>query len=149
MSIPDVSHDESIFPLSRDFVPDRWLGDPKTEDGVPLERFLVSFGRGTRSCLGIKYVYVSYHISPYISYLHVPSTYHIYISHLHTPSAYPAYISYSHISTPTQSITHAPTTPYIPFLSSPFLAPQSVTLLPPTRPHPLPLPLPLPTSPRP
>ncbi|KAF2107670.1 cytochrome P450 [Lophiotrema nucula] len=53
MTIPDVSHDEEIFPNSREFVPERWLGDAKTKDGVPLERFMVSFGRGTRSCLGI------------------------------------------------------------------------------------------------
>ena len=53
MSIPDMSHDEEIFPQSRDFVPERWLDDPKTSDGIPLDRFMVSFGRGTRSCLGI------------------------------------------------------------------------------------------------
>lgn len=53
MSIPDVSHDEDIFPQSREFIPERWLGDAKTSDGIPLDRFMVSFGRGTRSCLGI------------------------------------------------------------------------------------------------
>ena len=53
MSIPDLSHDEEIFPQSRDFIPERWLGDPKTSDGIPLERFMVSFGRGTRSCMGV------------------------------------------------------------------------------------------------
>ncbi|KAL1596304.1 hypothetical protein SLS60_008949 [Paraconiothyrium brasiliense] len=53
MSIPDLSHDEEIFPQSREFIPERWLGDPKTDDGIPLDRFMVSFGRGTRSCLGI------------------------------------------------------------------------------------------------
>jgi cytochrome P450 len=52
MSIPDVSHDESIFPDSSTFSPERWLGSPAL-DGVPLERFMMSFGRGTRSCLGI------------------------------------------------------------------------------------------------
>lgn len=57
MTIPDVSHDEEIFPSSREFIPERWLNDPKTPDGLPLDRFLVSFGRGTRSCLGIKYVF--------------------------------------------------------------------------------------------
>jgi cytochrome P450 len=54
MSIPDMSHDEEIFPQSRKFVPERWLGDAKTADGTPLERFMVSFGRGTRNCLGMK-----------------------------------------------------------------------------------------------
>lgn len=53
MSIPDMSHDEEIFPQSREFIPERWLDDPKTSDGIPLDRFMVSFGRGTRSCMGI------------------------------------------------------------------------------------------------
>lgn len=53
MTIPDVSHDESIFPSSYEFIPERWLDDPKTDDGLPLDRFLVCFGRGTRSCLGM------------------------------------------------------------------------------------------------
>lgn len=53
MSIPDLSHDEAIFPNSREFRPERWLGDAKTADGEPLEKYMVSFGRGTRSCLGI------------------------------------------------------------------------------------------------
>lgn len=53
MSIPDVSHDEDIFPQSREFIPERWLDDAKTSDGTPLDRFMVSFGRGTRSCMGI------------------------------------------------------------------------------------------------
>jgi cytochrome P450 len=53
MTIPDVHHDESIFPDSRSFIPERWLNDPKTSDGVSLEKFMISFGRGTRSCPGM------------------------------------------------------------------------------------------------
>lgn len=53
MSIPDVHHDESIFPRSHEFLPERWLGDAKTPDGLPLEKFMISFGRGTRSCPGM------------------------------------------------------------------------------------------------
>jgi cytochrome P450 len=53
MTIPEVSHDEEIFPESHSFIPERWLDDPRTRDGMPLERFMVSFGRGTRSCIGI------------------------------------------------------------------------------------------------
>jgi len=56
MTIPEVSHDESIFPNSREFIPERWLNNPTTTDGIPLDRFMVSFGRGTRSCMGITYV---------------------------------------------------------------------------------------------
>lgn len=44
-----VHCDEDIFPRSRDFVAERWLGDA----GKKLERYLTSFGRGSRSCLGI------------------------------------------------------------------------------------------------
>jgi cytochrome P450 len=54
MTIPEISHDEEIFPDSRSYSPERWLDDPKTSDGIPLDKFLVSFGRGPRSCLGIK-----------------------------------------------------------------------------------------------
>jgi cytochrome P450 len=53
MSIPDVHHDESIFPRSREFLPERWLDDAKTSDGVALDKFMISFGRGTRSCPGM------------------------------------------------------------------------------------------------
>jgi cytochrome P450 len=53
MSIPDVSHDEDIFPQSHDYIPERWMDEPKSSDDVPLDRFMVSFGRGTRACLGI------------------------------------------------------------------------------------------------
>lgn len=56
MSIPDVHYDEEIFPDAWSYVPERWLGDPKTADGTPLERYLMAFGKGTRMCLGMKYV---------------------------------------------------------------------------------------------
>jgi cytochrome P450 len=55
MTIIDVHHDENIYPDSRSFIPERWLGNPKTEDGHNLNRYLVAFGKGARSCLGIKY----------------------------------------------------------------------------------------------
>lgn len=53
MTISDSSHDPAIFPDSTAFMPERWLADPRTQDGLPLDRFLVCFGRGTRACLGI------------------------------------------------------------------------------------------------
>jgi cytochrome P450 len=56
MSVIDVHHDEAIYPKSHSFIPERWLNNPKTENGSSLERYLVSFGKGPRSCLGIKYV---------------------------------------------------------------------------------------------
>ena len=63
MTIPEVSHDESIFPSSREFIPERWLDDPKTDDGVPLDRFMVSFGRGTRACLGVNLAYIEMYLT--------------------------------------------------------------------------------------
>jgi len=44
-------HNETIFPSSNQFIPERWL----LSDGTinhSLERYLVSFSRGTRSCIG-------------------------------------------------------------------------------------------------
>jgi len=54
MSIPFLNHDEAIFPDSNSFKPERWLNNPKTADGSSLEKYYVGFGKGTRSCLGIK-----------------------------------------------------------------------------------------------
>jgi cytochrome P450 len=56
MTIVDVHHDEHIYPNSRSFIPERWLDNPKTEEGESLSRYFVSFGKGSRSCIGIKYV---------------------------------------------------------------------------------------------
>ncbi|THC99244.1 hypothetical protein EYZ11_001243 [Aspergillus tanneri] len=58
-----ISHDESIFPDSYTFKPERWLNDPIAPDGKKLTRYLVSFGRGTRSCLGINLAYAEMYIS--------------------------------------------------------------------------------------
>ena len=46
--------DESVFPDHKAFKPERWL-EPR-DDGVRLEKYLTSFGKGTRQCLGVKYV---------------------------------------------------------------------------------------------
>lgn len=54
MNVVDVQHDESIFPDSHAFVPERWLGAPKTASGRPLSRYFVAFGKDARSCLGVK-----------------------------------------------------------------------------------------------
>ena len=41
----------SVFPSPHEFRPERWLdGDPR------LEQYMVSFSRGSRSCIGMKYV---------------------------------------------------------------------------------------------
>lgn len=54
MTIVGVNDDEEIFPQARKFKPERWIGNPKAPDGSSLERYFVGFGKGTRSCLGIK-----------------------------------------------------------------------------------------------
>lgn len=54
MDIAPAHHDERIFPDSHSFKPERWLGNPQAFDGKPLTRYLFSFSRGTRSCLGMQ-----------------------------------------------------------------------------------------------
>ena len=46
-----IHHDESIFPDSSAFVPERWIENPR------LDRYLVSFTKGSRQCLGINLAY--------------------------------------------------------------------------------------------
>ncbi|PSS28335.1 hypothetical protein M430DRAFT_165930 [Amorphotheca resinae ATCC 22711] len=48
-----VHHAESIFKDPKTFDPDRWLG----EDSESLDKWLVSFSKGPRSCLGINLAY--------------------------------------------------------------------------------------------
>lgn len=43
--------DETIFKDAFAFKPERWLGDDFNE----LDKHMISFSRGSRSCLGIKY----------------------------------------------------------------------------------------------
>lgn len=49
MSSLYVLHDPSIFPSPTTFNPSRWL-DPSSQQ---LDHYLVTFGRGPRSCVGI------------------------------------------------------------------------------------------------
>lgn len=50
-----VHHDSSIFPNPTKFDPDRWVKAAKS--GQNLKRFLVTFSRGSRSCLGMNLAY--------------------------------------------------------------------------------------------
>ncbi|KAF2259785.1 cytochrome P450 [Lojkania enalia] len=63
MDIYPVSHDETIFPNSHDFVPERWLDNPVAPDGRKLSRYMVSFGKGTRSCTGMQLGYAELYIA--------------------------------------------------------------------------------------
>ncbi|MCJ1422484.1 hypothetical protein MMC29_000364, partial [Sticta canariensis] len=56
-------HDERIFPSSQTFKPDRWLDNPKAPGtDKPLSTYLVSFGKGSRSCLGTTFAYAQLYI---------------------------------------------------------------------------------------
>ncbi|KAL4993160.1 cytochrome P450 [Aspergillus recurvatus] len=48
-----LHHNESNFPNSNKFDPERWLG----ENGRRLERYNVGFGKGSRLCLGQSHAY--------------------------------------------------------------------------------------------
>jgi cytochrome P450 len=77
-----MHHNEALFPNSHSFVPERWLDNPKApvlksplfsdsqlkedqekEDrGKPLSRYLVSFSRGARQCIGMNLAYAELYI---------------------------------------------------------------------------------------
>ena len=46
-----IHQDESIFRDAHSFVPERWIDNPR------LDRYLVSFSKGSRQCLGINLAY--------------------------------------------------------------------------------------------
>ncbi|KAI9720558.1 MAG: hypothetical protein M1828_005642 [Chrysothrix sp. TS-e1954] len=53
-----MHHDENVFPDSHEFRPERWLNDIKGPDGKKqLSRYMVSFGKGSRMCLGMQMAY--------------------------------------------------------------------------------------------
>ncbi|KAI4281616.1 MAG: hypothetical protein L6R38_003557 [Xanthoria sp. 2 TBL-2021] len=56
-----MHNDESIFTDHKAFKPERWL--EKREDGRRLEKYLTSFGRGTRQCLGINLAYAELYMT--------------------------------------------------------------------------------------
>lgn len=51
-----IHQDESIFPNATSFVPERWVENPR------LDRYLVSFSKGSRQCLGINLAYVEMYL---------------------------------------------------------------------------------------
>ena len=46
-----IHHEESIYPDSKSFIPERWIENPR------LDRYLVSFSKGSRQCIGINLAY--------------------------------------------------------------------------------------------
>lgn len=51
MSAGLLHQNTSIFPSPREFQPERWLNNPS------LSRYLLSFSKGSRQCLGINLAY--------------------------------------------------------------------------------------------
>jgi cytochrome P450 len=51
-----IHHDESIFPDSRRFLPERWIGHPY------LDKYLLSFSKGTRQCIGVNLAYAEIYL---------------------------------------------------------------------------------------
>ncbi|KAK5166034.1 uncharacterized protein LTR77_008295 [Saxophila tyrrhenica] len=56
-----VHTDPSIFPKPFEFRPERWIEANK--EGVPLDRYLVSFSKGRRQCLGMTLAYAELYIT--------------------------------------------------------------------------------------
>jgi cytochrome P450 len=57
MTIMLLHHDERIFPASKTFRPERWLENPR------LDKYLYSFGKGTRQCIGINLAYAELYLT--------------------------------------------------------------------------------------
>lgn len=55
MSSVLVHHDERVFPESDKFLPERWI-DAEGNRNRELEKYLMSFSRGSRACLGMMWV---------------------------------------------------------------------------------------------
>lgn len=55
MSTHLIHHDETLFPNSNEFTPERWL-DANLEKRREIEQHNLSFGKGSRMCFGMKYV---------------------------------------------------------------------------------------------
>lgn len=48
-----MHHNEDIFPDSHSFIPERWMDDKQRKY---LDKYFVAFSKGSRQCVGIKYV---------------------------------------------------------------------------------------------
>ncbi|OJD35002.1 cytochrome p450 [Diplodia corticola] len=63
MSAVLVHHDESVFPESEEFRPERWLDEGGTRRRRDLDGYLLSFSKGSRQCLGMNLAYAEMHIA--------------------------------------------------------------------------------------
>ena len=53
MSAYLVNTDDTIFPEAMDFLPERWI-DEQGNKNHSLEKYMFSFSRGSRQCMGMK-----------------------------------------------------------------------------------------------
>ncbi|KAK9772365.1 hypothetical protein AB5N19_09619 [Seiridium cardinale] len=61
MSSSISHHDESVWPDSYSFIPERWLND-NMERKKELERCMLSFSKGSRACLGMNLALCELHL---------------------------------------------------------------------------------------
>ncbi|KAF3060973.1 Trichodiene oxygenase [Daldinia childiae] len=61
MSTPLVHHDETLFPNSYEFIPERWL-DENLEKRREIEQHNLSFGKGSRMCFGMNLALCELHL---------------------------------------------------------------------------------------
>lgn len=47
--------DPKLFPNPDKFIPERWIDNPMTSTGHPLSKYLTTFGKGPRMCLGMNF----------------------------------------------------------------------------------------------
>jgi len=59
--------DPEIFPDPKSFLPERWLTPVGGFNHTMANKYVVNFGRGSRACVGIKYVYILFLSSMYKS----------------------------------------------------------------------------------
>jgi cytochrome P450 len=52
-----MHHNETVFPDSHRFKPERWL-DPA--ERKRLEKYMVAFSKGSRQCIGMQYVFLAF-----------------------------------------------------------------------------------------
>ncbi|KAE8314332.1 cytochrome P450 [Aspergillus transmontanensis] len=61
MSSMIMHHNESVFPESHSFIPERWLDD-RMQRNKELERSIFNFSKGTRACVGIDLAFCELHV---------------------------------------------------------------------------------------
>lgn len=61
MTLQDILFDPDVFPEPKTFDPDRWVR--AAQEGKRLDRFLVTFSKGSRMCIGTNVAYAELYIA--------------------------------------------------------------------------------------